>query len=105
MNRRVTSMFAALICAAILMTGCGSEGEGGGLNEGPLPTPRVQQPTAVSPEKLAQQSAESAGYTMKVLAVEDPAQLAAGFTPEANSRLMAVQVEFENVSSADPTLQ
>jgi hypothetical protein len=94
-------MIAALASMAVLAAGCSSEGEGGGLNEGPLPTPRTQQPTAISPEQLAQQSAESSGFALKVMAVEDPAQAAGGFTVDATSRLMAVQVELANVDSTD----
>ncbi len=89
--------------AAYALAACGGEGEGGGLNDSsnPLPTSAVAVPTLVSPEELAKQSAESSGYVMKAMAMEDPAQAASGYEVQADTRLVAVQVELSNVSSAD----
>lgn len=92
-------LFLAVVCSAGLLVACGGEGEGGGLSEAPLPTPVV--PTVISPEELAKRSAESAGYALRALAVEDPAQPTATYQPQPDTRLVAVQVEFENVSSDD----
>lgn len=96
---RLKSIFAA-ICVAGALTACG-EGEGSGLDDRPLPTPILPTPTRISPEQLAQQSAESAGYALKALAIEDPAQAAAGFQLQPDTRLVAVQVELSNETSDD----
>jgi hypothetical protein len=92
------------LAVAIVVTGmlaaCGGEGEGGGLSETRLPT--VPPPTRISPEELAKQSTESAGYALKALAFEDPAQAAAGYTANPDTRLVAVQVELANVGADDP---
>jgi hypothetical protein len=102
MTRRLFSALAISVLTVGLLTACGSEGEGGGLNESDRPLPTVPVPTRISPEELAKQSAESAGYSMKALAVEDPAQAASGYQAQPDTRLFAVQIELENVSSSSP---
>ncbi len=99
MNYARLKPVVAVTCISVLLAACGSEGEGGGLNEQPLPTRVVA--TVVSPEELAKQSKESAGYALRALAVEDPAQPVAGYQPKPNTRLVAVRVELENVSADD----
>jgi hypothetical protein len=104
-TRRPRGLFVALVATALtagLLTACGSEGEGGGLNESDRPLPTVPVVTRISPEELAKQSAESAGYSMKASAVEDPAQATSEYQAQPDTRLFAVQVELENVSSSDP---
>ena len=90
MTRRLFSALAISVLAVGVLTACGSEGEGGGLNESDRPLPTVPVPTRISPEELAKQSAESAGYSMKALAVEDPVQAASGYQAQPNTRLFAV---------------
>lgn len=101
MNRRT---FAAIGIAVIIsgaLAACGGEGEGGGLNEKPMPTSSIPTVTVVSPEDLNQKSTASSGYALKVAALEDPAQAAAGYTAQSDTRLVAVQVELGNESSED----
>lgn len=88
---------------AFALTACGGEGEGGGLNDAsnPLPTSAVPTPTRISPMDLNQKMTENAGYALRALAVEDPAQAAASYQASPDTRLVAVQVELENVSSDD----
>lgn len=100
MNRRTLATMGMAVLIAGALTACGGEGEGGGLNEQPLPTSKVPTATIVSPEDVNQQTLEG-GYSIKATAVEDPTTPAAGFEVQAESRLMAVQVELENVSSDD----
>lgn len=100
MKRMKYLAVAAAIFSMTVLAACGGEGEGGGLNEVP-PTSSVPTVAVISPEELAQKSAESSGYALKVMAVEDPASAASSYTAEPDTRLMAVQVELENVSSDD----
>jgi len=100
--RRLFGMLSVTVLTAGLLTACGSEGEGGGLNESDRPLPTVPVATRISPEELAKQSAESAGYSMKAVVVEDPAPATASYQAQADTRLFAVQVELENLSSTDP---
>lgn len=90
---------------ALLVSGalaaCSSEGEGGGLNEGPRPTSSVATATIVSPMDINQKPTTDSGYSLKVTAVEDPAQAAAGYEPKPETRLIAVKVGLENVESDD----
>lgn len=85
------------------LAACGGEGEGGGLNDAdnPLPTSAVPTPTRLSPLDLNQKTTENAGYALRALAVEDPAQAASSYQASDGTRLVAVQVELENVSSDD----
>jgi hypothetical protein len=89
---------AVLVAGAL--AACSSEGEGGGLNEQPLPTAKSPTVTVLSPEDINQQTVDS-GYALKAMAVEDPTTPASGVEVKAESRLMAVQVELENISSDD----
>jgi hypothetical protein len=89
---------SAALVLGLLLTACSSEGEGAGVSEN-RPT-RTPKPTTISPEELAKISAESAGYSMKALAIKDPATPAAGFEVPADSRLVAVQIEL-SVTSAE----
>jgi hypothetical protein len=98
--KRPIQMFSAALALTLLLAACGSsEGEGGGLNE-TRPT-RTPQATVISPEELAKQSAESSGYAMKVLAVQDPATPLAEYTLDGESRLVAVQVELTVTDSEE----
>ncbi len=83
-----------------MLQACGGEGEGGGLNETTRPT-RTPAPTAISPEELAKRSAESAGYSLKALAVQDPAAPLASYTVDSESRIVAVQVELGVTTAED----
>lgn len=84
---------SAALVLGLLLTACSSEGEGAGGNAS-RPT-RTPKPTTISPEELAKRSAESEGYSMKALAVKDPAPAAAGYVVPEGTRLVAVQVELE----------
>lgn len=103
MKRRTFMALAGVALTATMLAACGSEGGGGGLNDAddPLPTSAVPTPTRISPEQMNQQMTENAGYGMLALAFEDPAQAAAGYQAEDGTRLVAVQVELDNVSSDD----
>lgn len=101
MNAKRLIVLAVAMANLGMLAACGGEGEGSGLDDRPLPTPAVPTPTRISPEQLAQQSAESAGYSLKALAVEDPAQAAAGYQPQPDTRLVAVRVELSNDASDD----
>lgn len=96
--KRPLQLLSAAFALTLLLAACGSEGEGGGLNES-RPT-RTPAPTTISPEELAKRSAESDGYAMKALAVQDPAAPIDGYTIDGESRLVAVQVEL-SVSTAE----
>lgn len=89
---------SAALVLGLLLTACSSEGEGGGVSS-KRPT-ATAGPTVISPEELAKQSAESAGYSMKAIGIKDPAKPKAGFEVPKDSRLVAVQVEL-SVTSAD----
>ncbi len=93
----------AVFVATGVLAACGSsEGEGGGLNEKPLPTSaRPPTLTPISPEELAKVSSESGEYEMIVAAVKDPAEPKAGFTVPDGSRLVAIEVTFENLKAED----
>jgi Domain of unknown function (DUF4352) len=98
-HSKLTAIVAATMTVGLL-TACGG-GEGGGLNETPLPTSAVPAATQISPEQLALQSAASSGYSLKALAIEDPAQPAAGYKADPDTRLVSVQIELGNVSADD----
>ena len=100
MNRRTFAAIGLTVLISGALAACSSEGEGGGLNEKPLPTSNVPTATVLSPEDANQKTVNS-GYSLKAMAVEDPTKPAAGTDVKAESRLMAVQVELENVSSED----
>ncbi len=95
-TRRIT---AAALALGLLLTACGSEGEGAGSN--PSRPTRTPKPTTISPEELAKRSAESEGYSMKALAIQDPATPADGFTIPEGTRLVAVQVELSVTTAED----
>ena len=89
----------------LLLSACGGES-----NPDSMAKPASGKPTntpvatLISPEELAKHSAESSGYAMKVLAVEDPGKASASYKAGADTRMVAVQVEFTNVSSNDKML-
>ena len=101
MNRRTFAAIGMAVLISGVLVACSSEGEGGGLNEQPLPTAKAPAATVVSPEDINQKTLNS-GFSLKAVTVEDPATPASGIEVEAGSRLLAVQVELENVSSDDP---
>ena len=99
-----TLILATTLAAALLVSACGGESSPDKLAaEKPTSTASTVEakPTVISPEELAKRSAASAGYSMKVMSVEDPAQAAKGYAAQAGTRLVAVQLEFTNVSSDD----
>lgn len=100
MNRRVFTAIGMAVLISGALAACGGEGEGGGLNEKPLPTSKSPTVTVVSPEDINQKTLNS-GFSLKATAVEDPAKPASGYEAKPDTRLMAVQVELENVSSDD----
>ena len=87
---RINHFASAAIVLGLLLTACRSEGEGGGVSSRRATNTPIA--TTISPEELAKRSAESAGYSMKALAIKDPATPAAGFEVPKESRLVAVQV-------------
>lgn len=101
MNRRRFLGMAFAVTG--LLAACGSNaGEGSGLDEKPLPTSaRPPTLTPISPEELAKVSSESGEYGMTVVAVKDPAEPKAGFTVPDGSRLVAIEVTFENLKAED----
>ncbi len=106
-------LFTTLLTAALLLSACGGReaspdsiaaekaANSSGADAKPTNTPA---PTQISPEELAKRSAESSGYGMKVLGVEDPGKAEAGYTPAPNTRLVAVKLEFTNLTSDDKLL-
>jgi hypothetical protein len=50
---------------------------------------------------INQKPTTDSGYSLKIAAVEDPAQAAAGYEAKPDTRLIAVQVGLENVESDD----
>ncbi|MCX6019715.1 MAG: DUF4352 domain-containing protein [Chloroflexi bacterium] len=96
---RINHFASAAIVLGLLLTACRSEGEGGGVSSRRATNTPIA--TTISPEELAKRSAESAGYSMKALAIKDPATPAAGFEVPKESRLVAVQVELSVVSTEE----
>ncbi len=101
MNRR--RFLGTAIGVTGLLASCGTgAGEGGGLNEKPLPTSaRPPTLTPISPEELAKVSSESGEYEMIVVSMKDPAQPKSGYAVPDGSRLVAIEVTFENLTSPD----
>lgn len=101
MNRRTLAAFGMALIVSSVLAACGGEGEGGGLNEKPLPTSSIPTATVVSPMDINQKTTASAGYSLKTLAIEDPAQAASGYEAKPDTRLVAVQLQLANESSED----
>lgn len=101
------------LAAALLLSACGAESnpdtvasakatsasKAPAADAPPAKPTATPAPTPISPEELAKQSAASAGYAMKLLKFEDPGKSEAGYAPAPDTRFVAVQFEFENVSS------
>jgi Domain of unknown function (DUF4352) len=98
-----------MLALALMLGACGPEqnpdsvaankaASGQVADELPKGTP---VPTPISPEELAKQSAESAGYAMKIITVEDPGKPAPGYAGASDTRLIALEIELSNVSSDD----
>lgn len=101
MNRR--RFLATAFALTGLLAACGSsEGEGSGLDEKPLPTSaRPPTPTPISPEELAKVSSESGEYGLTVVSLKDPGTPKSGFSVPDGSRLVAIEVTFENLTAED----
>ena len=88
------AVVASAVTAMIVLAACGGNIE----DDSPMPTSAVAQPTVVSPEDRNNQSKGSENYVISVASVEDPAKAADTYKQKlGNSRLIAVQVNFENV--------
>ena len=92
---RRLSIIALFASALVLLTACGGEA----ADDGPMPTSAsaTARPTIVSPEERNNQAAGAGNYVLTAATLEDPAKPSATYKQKmANSRLIAVQVNFEN---------
>ena len=94
----IIALFAS---AFVLLTACGGQVE----DDSPIPTSAssASQPTVVSPEDRNNQVAAGGNYVMTAATLEDPAKPSDTYKQKlANSRLVAVQVNFENAKGTNP---
>jgi len=96
------------LAAALLLSACGGDANPDSIAAAKptsatteVPSEAQAQPTVMSPEELAKHSAASQGYSMKVSGLQDPGKATKEYSSTANTRFVAVQVEFANVSSDD----
>ena len=88
----IIALFAS---ALVLLTACGGQVE----DDSPMPTSAAAaaQPTVVSPEERNNQAAGTGNYVLTAVTLEDPAKPSDTYKQKmTNSRLIAVQVNFEN---------
>ncbi len=97
LKRPFRSLCMGALCAALLAA-CGNAGGGAPVSQSTTAPTAV--PAATLPVEVLTDSASRNGYAMKKLAVQDPATPIAGYSIDAESRLVAVQVEM-SVTTAE----
>ncbi len=104
MNRRKFLTLAALSLSAGVLAACGSEeGEGAGPIATVTPNPaKPPTATAISPEELAKVSSESGEYALTVVSIKDPITPRADYTEKEGTRLLGLELRFENLNAAEP---
>jgi hypothetical protein len=111
MNRRTFLGIAALSVSGGLLAACSDEGEGAGpIGAAGDSTPAAKSeakaiaptPTLITPEELAKVSTETGEFGLTVKSRKDPATPKSGYELKPEQRLVALEVEFENLKGADP---
>jgi hypothetical protein len=101
--------FSVVLVLAVLLGACGGAPQQSTQDPTQTPYVIVITPTALpaTPTQAAIPSlgdtAESGGYSLAALTVEDPATATTAYTPKADTKLIAIEVVIGNVSGEQTT--